>query len=70
MGVIPSRPANTPRLNLPWKPVPSGQTTVPAEPKQEIDGQFNVMSMPRYYEDFGSLIFSGLHSKTAFADKA
>lgn len=59
-----------PRLNLPWKPVASDQTTTPAEPKQGTDGQFNLMSMPRYYEDLGSLISAGLPSKAAFADEA
>jgi hypothetical protein len=38
--------------------------------EQGIDGQFNLVSMPRYYEGFGSLISAGLHSKTTFADKA
>jgi hypothetical protein len=62
--------AGFPKLNLPWNPVASGQTTAPAEPEQGIDGQFNLMSLPRYYEGFGSRISAGLHSKTTFADKA
>jgi hypothetical protein len=62
---------NTGRLSKTELAVESGRfRSAPAEPEQGIDGQFNLVSMPRYYEDFGSLICAGLHSKTTFADKA